>query len=137
MALSGPSLTFRERNTVLAIDTPRTVTAATSVWAGGAVGEGASGTVRPVSADTYPFQGIAMSDAVAGEIVTVRRGFGWQGRVLLAGTTEANIGDKVYATADDTYTFTALGGTPVGKMAAVDTEDADYIWVDFTGDTWS
>lgn len=137
MALSAASVTWQERYTNLSVDTPRTVTAATQVYQGGAVGEGASGTVRPVSADTYPFQGFAMSNAAAGELVVVRRGWGWQVRVLLAAATEANIGDKVYATADDTFTFTALGGTPVGKMAAVDNEDPDYIWVEATGDTWS
>lgn len=94
--------------------------AADIIYEGAAVGENGAGYFRPlVAAD--PFAGFAdrtcdnSAGAAGAALVRVR----FRGRTILSVvgvTAVTDEGSTVYASDDDTFTLTATGNTPIGKV---------------------
>jgi hypothetical protein len=122
--------------TTLAANKPRTyelgdyndlpVASSTTIYEGSAVGDNASGYMRPLEAGD-PFRGFAdakadNSDGTEGEIdVRVIQ----SGRIVATFSSIAitNVEDDVYMSDDDTFTLTSTSNTWIGKVAR---------WIDST-----
>ncbi len=90
------------------------------IYDGAAVGDNASGLARPlVAAD--PFLGFATekADNSAGSASDIKVKIKSKGVAKLTVTgvsSTADVGEKVYATDDDTFTLTASGASAIGRV---------------------
>jgi hypothetical protein len=107
--------------------------ASAHVFKGGFVGLDAGGYARPLVAGD-PFVGIAYeevdnSDGGDGEVSVRVYTLGDFGHAL-AGASQAQVGDTVYASADDTLTFTATNNSYVGFVVDVPTSGNIILRID-------
>jgi hypothetical protein len=117
--------------TTLAVDTPRVsvlgdlndypVVASDIIYEGAAVGlVDASGHARPLtSADKFVGFAIEKCDNSAGIAAAKNTRVRTRGRIVLSvtGAVITDIGNPVYATDDNAFSFSPVGGVFVGKMA--------------------
>lgn len=95
------------------------VAATTKVYEGSALGDNGSGYVRPLVAGD-PFRGFAQrqsdnSTGAAGD-KTVRIGTERMVVLNVSGAAITDVGKAVYASDDDTFTYTATGNSYVGRV---------------------
>ena len=98
------------------------VAGSTHIYKGALIGLNTSGYARPLVAGD-PFVGIAYeeidnSSGANGDLSVRVYTLGDFGHAL-AGASQAQVGDAVYASADDTLTFTAAGNSYVGVAVDV------------------
>lgn len=92
------------------------------IYDGAAVGDNGSGLARPlVAAD--PFLGFATANAdntgtghAASAIKVPLKSKGVAKLVVTGVSSTADVGEKVYATDDDTFTLTASGASAIGRV---------------------
>jgi len=99
------------------------VAAATVIYEGSLVAVSAAGYAKPAADGDTLFLGVcekkADNSAGAAGAINARVKRGIQYRVMaLSGAAQADVGDAVYATADDTITKTAGTALPIGKIHA-------------------
>lgn len=115
MALS--SMAIRKYGLGYDVIAKLTIKASNTVYAGGALCDnGGAGTVTALAnAGTDSFVGFALEGGTGGDEIEVKT----QGVITLSVTGVAgvtNLGQTVYATADDTFTLSSTGGTSIGKV---------------------
>ena len=100
------------------------VLASTKVYEGAVVSVTAAGFAKGYAGTDTIFGGIAQAEAnnsagASGDInVQVRRGQ-FYGVVTLSSAADADAGDAIYASADDTFTKTSTSNLEVGKIVQV------------------
>lgn len=115
------------------------VQASTTIYQGGALTRDAGGEVGPASgAET--FAGFAADDAdnSSGSAGDINVKVYDRGLVLLTITgldDNDDIGDVVYATADDTFTLTASNASSIGRVVEIESLSDNTAWVFFEADT--
>lgn len=120
------------------LESAQPVQASTTIYQGGALSRDSGGEVGPLAA-SEAFVGFSAdgADNSSGSAGDINAKVWTKGIVLLTitGLDDNNdIGDTVYATADDTFTLTASGGVSVGKVYEIESLTNSQAWVAFEGD---
>lgn len=122
---------------MLNTDTPRTyetpsstnavpVALDTKIYEGALVGRTADGLGRPLQAGDIA---IGFAKGLVGDICELKS----TGKVVLeiTGITKADVGAKVYASDDNTFTLTESGNSLVGKLVRCESENIGIVAFDF------
>ena len=108
------------------------VIASDIIYRGAAVGESSStGTFRPLAAaDTFAGFAEAKADNSSGSAAAINVQVRQRGIVKLTvtgGAANANVGEKVYASDDDTFTTTSSGNSLIGKIIRWTSGTTNYV----------
>ena len=121
------------------LESAQPVQASTTIYQGGAQSRDAGGEIGPLAA-SEAFAGFSAdgADNSSGSAGDINAKVWTKGIVLLTitGLDDNNdIGDTVYATADDTFTLTASGAVSIGKVYEIESLASNTAWVAFEADT--
>lgn len=120
------------------METAQPVQASTTIYQGGALSRDSGGEVGPLAAsETFVGFSADGADNSSGSAGDINAKVWAKGIALLTITgldDNDDIGDTVYATADDTFTLTASGGVSIGKVFEIESLSANQAWVAFEGD---
>ncbi|MEM9111327.1 MAG: hypothetical protein AAGC72_15035 [Planctomycetota bacterium] len=122
---------------VIGVENVLPVQASSTVYAGSALSFDTGGEVGPLSASEAGFAGFGMSksDNSSGSAGDIGARVLTEGEIelVIAGLDDNNdLNDLVYATDDDTFTLTASGGVPIGRVSQIVSLSANKARVKFS-----